>query len=1409
MRSVSRTLWALAVALVASRAPAQTITTIAGNGVPAFAGDNAQATAASLNGLQGVAVDTNGNVYIADTQNHRVRRVASNGVITTFAGTGVQGFSGDNGPATAAQLGLPTGVTVDSAGNLYISDVGNSRVRRVAAGTGIITTVAGNGTNGFSGDNGPATAASLSNPTGTAVDGTGNLYIADYLNKRVRRVAAGTGIITTIAGNGNTGFSGDNGPATSASIYGVYSIALDNAGNLLIADTFNLRIRRVNLASGIITTIAGNGGCCFSGDNGPATSASFSNPVGVVVDAANNVYLADVSSRVRRISAATGIITTVAGAGGSGYIGDNGPATAAQFDAKGIALNSAGNLYIGDSSNNRVRRVALAAASNGLVQAAPSTLDFGTLFVGATGSSLYVAFTNGTAGAVVINSFTLSADFATQAPASNACTNGLSVAAGATCYFLLRFNPAGTGTRNGTLTVNHSGAGSPVAVSLTGNALAASAQCAAGSVTCDLLIATIAGSGTNGFSGDNGPSTAAAMKSPNAVAVDNAGNFYIADRGNSRIRKVSAITGVITTVAGGGASPIGTVGVPATSVQLYYPQGVAVDSAGNIYIADPLDYRVRKVVAATGLITTIAGTGTQGYSGDGGPGPQAKVSYPYGLAVDSAGNVYISDINLMCVRRVDTLGVITTFAGICGSGQNYGGDGGPATAARLNIPQGLATDSSNNLYITDSFNGLVRRVSATTGIITRFAGQLVAPGFAGDGGAALSATLNTPTGVAVDRAGNVFIADTANHRVRRVDAATGIITTVAGTGSAGFSGDGGLSVGAAINSPTGLAADDAGNIFIADRDNDRIRAILSAQRISASDTSSTIDSHAAGAATARPTCGSQSIAHGVWAKYIPAVSGTVSFDLTGSNYQTLATMFTSQGGPLTQVDCQEAVIRVARDGTRVLVQPKTTYTVAAGTEVWVLVTAVTGTGGSTVITPRLVASSPVPSANFLSMMPHIVSGGGYVTKLTVVNMSGAENNVAVNFVDDLGTVLSSSTQILAAGATMRVATPEAARYGPITTQWASIAAAGRISANLFYEIEDSQGNVVNTVGFNDDPGAPSFTLPVELQADANGSVTHTVGLALSNPNNAQVQVGMTLQDSAGTQRGTTNVSLPPYGHTQLSLNNAFSPAVSSTSLVGNVVGTVSPAVAVNVVALGDDFGPFFSTPPLVAGRRLVVPHIFTGSFNGGYVTNLTIVNHSAVSNAVTVTYYDSTGLQAGTAQYNIPASAALRIPGNEAGRFSTPTERWAIITTAQDASVNTFFEVMNNATARQVINTIGFNNPAELTDFTIPVELEPATAQNGNRDRTIGLALVNANGATATVTLTLLKQDGTVLGTKQRIVNANSQVLLSLNAEFTGLLPAGNMVGALTVHSTQPVAAMALEADFGPFSAVPVVSGHP
>ncbi|HUS08345.1 MAG TPA: SBBP repeat-containing protein [Bryobacteraceae bacterium] len=769
------------------RGQAGVITTVAGGGtLTGSAANGRPATSVRLMGnALGVAVDNAGNFYIADGRAARVWKVSAAGILTTAAGGGAAPGSGDGGPATNAQITV-SGVAVDTAGNLYIA---GARLRKVSP-AGVISTLAD------------------INATNVAVDGAGNLYLADILNHRIRKVDP-AGVITDLAGSGAQGFSGDGGPATSAALFLPQGVAADAQGNVYFADAGNGRVRKVDTA-GIITTVAGSGSPLSLGDGGPATRAGMT-PTFVAVDNEGNLYIADTGSgRIRKVNTA-GNISTVAGGAppANPNLGDGGPATSAWLSGpRGVAVDNAGNIFISDDNNARIRKVSSGAAGSP-IQATPAALSFsytagGSLPPGQT----VVIFSPGA-------SLIFSAAASTASGGSWLSVSPVSGSVGTT--LTITVNPSGLapGAYTGAVTLAPSGTGNtPQTIPVTLNVNAAGSQA---------VITTVAGNGFGPipFTGEGGPATSATL-GPNGVAVDGAGNFYISVMAGNRVLKVDT-AGIITTLAGNGAYAFAGDGGPGASASLFSPGGVAADNAGNVYIADTINNRIRKVNTA-GLITTVAGNGTMGFGGDGGPATNASLSSPLGVALDSAGNLYIADASR--VRKVNSAGIITNVAGTLVSG--FSGDGGPAASASVFLPSGVTVDAAGNIYIADVGNSRIRRVN-TAGIINTIAGNGT-KGFSGDGGPATSASLNLTSGhmgMAADSAGNLYIPDVGNHRIRKVDRA-GVITTVAGTGIGGFSGDGGPAITAGLNNPTGVALNSSGDMYVADTTNLRVRKIAGA-----------------------------------------------------------------------------------------------------------------------------------------------------------------------------------------------------------------------------------------------------------------------------------------------------------------------------------------------------------------------------------------------------------------------------------------------------------------------------------------------------------------------------------------------------------------------------------------------------
>ncbi len=335
------------------------ITTIAGDDIAGFSGDNGPATNAKLYWPSSICLDHSGNIFISDAGNHRIRKIDPlTGIITTVAGTGVSGYNGDNIAATDAKLYLPDGIFTDSIGNLFIADALNNRIRKVTFSTGVITTVAGNGMGGFDGDGGQATDAKIFAPTGLSVDRFGNIYVADLYNYRIRKIEASTGIISTIAGTGISGYSGDHGLAINAQINNPCQPFADSYGNIYFTESGNSILRKVDFSTGIITTVAGTGVQGYSGDGGLAVNAQLDRPYGLFIDSLNNIYIDEWGNgTIRRIDAVTNKISTVAGTGVQGFSGDGGPATDAKLIPDGIWVDKYGSLFIADVDNNRIRKV--------------------------------------------------------------------------------------------------------------------------------------------------------------------------------------------------------------------------------------------------------------------------------------------------------------------------------------------------------------------------------------------------------------------------------------------------------------------------------------------------------------------------------------------------------------------------------------------------------------------------------------------------------------------------------------------------------------------------------------------------------------------------------------------------------------------------------------------------------------------------------------------------------------------------------------------------------------------------------------------------------------------------------------------------------------------------------------------
>ena len=676
----------LALLATSSAHAAVAVGPIVGRGI----GDGRPGPKAGLWSPTGVVVDGDGAVLIADMQHDRIRRIdPTTGVITTIVGT-VEGEGGDFFPADQGQLKGPMRARRTPAGDILIADYTAHRIRKVIGATNILVTIAGSAdAAGDTGDNGPATAALLHNPADVAAAADGNVYIADFNNHRIRRIDPG-GTITTFAGTGAPGFGGDGSAATSAQLKFPSCVLPGPGGVLYVCDRGNSVIRRIS--GGIITTIAGTGAGGFSGD-GPATTVPLNEPGDLAFDAVGNLVIADQeNNRIRVLDLNTGTITTVAGNGTKAYAGENVPATSSLAAPASVAVAADGRIIVAERDAQRVRAIT-----------------------------------------------------------------------------------AGT-------------------------------------------LATIAGDGVSSFGGDGGLALDATLNQAKSVAIDAAGNLIVADGLNHRVRKVDAVTHLITTIIGDGTTAFDGDEHQASQAALNEPSDAIVDAHGDVIVADTNHSRVRRV-DATGLIHAFAGNGTESFSGDGGPAANATLNRPTGLARDAAGNVYIADFLNNRVRKVDTAGIITTVVGNGTPG--YNGDGILAIDATITNPTDIGFDVAGNLLVADFRNHRIRRVDASTGVISTVAG-IGTPGFAGDGDVAAVAVLNLPSDVQLDAAGNLLIADSGNNRIRKI-APNGIITTFAGTGEPGLRD--GTAENARLLAPLRLLPLADGRLLFADRDNSQIRAI--------------------------------------------------------------------------------------------------------------------------------------------------------------------------------------------------------------------------------------------------------------------------------------------------------------------------------------------------------------------------------------------------------------------------------------------------------------------------------------------------------------------------------------------------------------------------------------------------------
>ena len=647
-------------------------------GLPGGPGNvDATGTASRFNHPNGAAVDASGNVYVADSTNHTIRKITTAGVVSTFAGSPGLGGSTD-GTGSAARFNSPYSLAVDSAGNVFVADTANNTIRTITP-AGVVSTLAGSA--GLSGStDGTGSAARFNTPYGIAVDSSGNAYVTDTTNSTIRKITP-AGVVSTLAGSAGVNGSTD-GTGGGARFFYPVGLGVDSGFNVYVADDRNRTIRKIT-AAGIVTTLAGNPGVQGTAD-GAGSAAEFHSPKGLSLDSAGNIYVADNGSHTIRKVTSAGVVSTLAGSAGLSGSSDGTGSAARFFSPSGVAVEAGGSVYVADTSNNTIRKISPAAAVSTFAGSAPN-----------------IGTTDGTGSAA-------------------------------------RFNhPQG------------------VAVDPSGNTYVADESShTIRKISTAGVVSTLAGNvGLNG----NGDGTGGAVRFnfPQAVAVDFAGTVYVADRSNCTIRKITP-AGVVSTLAGS-ATLAGSTDGTGSAARFSFPQGVAVDSAGIVYVADSGNHAIRKITAA-GVVSTLAGSAGSSGSADG-TGSAARFTLPQGVAVDSASTVYVADSGNNTIRKITPVGAVTTLAGSAGS---IGSADGAGNVARFNVPRGLTADGSGNLFVTDTNNQTIRMVKPN-GDVTTIGGTVgVSGGASGAGSAALFAF---PVGIAVSSTGMLLIGDGINNRI--------------------------------------------------------------------------------------------------------------------------------------------------------------------------------------------------------------------------------------------------------------------------------------------------------------------------------------------------------------------------------------------------------------------------------------------------------------------------------------------------------------------------------------------------------------------------------------------------------------------------------------------------------------------
>ncbi len=644
-----------------------TVSTVAG--VSMLGSTDAVGANASFNYPSGIVADSSGNLFIADTGNSKIRKITPAGVVSTIAGGDSNGSTDAVG--TDASFNFPSGIAIDSNNNLFVTDAGNNKIRKITP-AGVVSTVAGSGLSGST--DAVGANASFKHPSAIAIDSSNNLFVTDAGNNKIRKITP-AGAVSTVAGSGVAGDTDAVG--INASFDDPSAITIDSSNNLFVTDAGNNKIRKITPA-GVVSTVAGSGS--FGSTDAVGTDASFDDPSAITIDSSGNLFVADSgNSKVRKITPA-GVVSTIAG---SGLLGDtDAVGTDASFNhLAGITMDGSGNLFVTDSRSSKIRKI-----------------------------------------------------------------------------------------------------------------------------TSSGVVSTVAGVNSSGSTDAVGAN--ASFNSPSDITVDSNGNLFVADTRNNKIRKITS-AGAVSTIAGSGvAGDTDAVGVNAS---FFLPISIVIDSNNNLFVADLGNYAIRKITPA-GVVSTVAGSGSSGDTDA--VGTNASFSYPSGIAIDSSDNLFVTDTTNNKIRKITPAGVVSTIAG----GDSNGSTDAVGTDASFNFPSGIAIDSNNNLFVTDAGNNKIRKITPS-GVVSTIAGS----GLSGSTDAVgTDASFFYPSGITVDSSDNLFITDFTSSKIRKITPA-GVVSTIAGGAISGSTD--GVGTDASFNHPVGITIDSNNNLFVADSSSNTIRKI--------------------------------------------------------------------------------------------------------------------------------------------------------------------------------------------------------------------------------------------------------------------------------------------------------------------------------------------------------------------------------------------------------------------------------------------------------------------------------------------------------------------------------------------------------------------------------------------------------